>query len=54
VLSAHTLLVTGICVVYFGGMALLFAHIAGQARCEDDPPDPGDRERDQAEMRLAA
>lgn len=39
-LSAHNLLVTGICIVYFGGMAAIFWHLASQVS------DTGERQDD--------
>jgi hypothetical protein len=42
-LSAHTLLVTAICVAYFGSMAGLILYACSTGTCrdadEDDPPD---------------
>ncbi len=53
-LSAHTLLITGICVVYFGSMAGLLAYIARTARPEDPPEDSRDRDEDRAEITAIA
>lgn len=53
-MSAHAILVTAICLSYFGSMAGLFAYMAWQVRDHEKPGNgEEDREQDPGDLAIA-